>query len=275
MAFYKYVKLADLKYFIKNKTIQFTNPHRFNDPFDCNFPFHDELFADVYERYVVKDMKKRCPDEHEDIAKCAAQLLQPKFDSIRNMIITPFRGMWDNYISNYRILCLSTDNDNLLMWSHYADQHKGAIVEIDITKLKLFPSISKNENFVMQGIVEYDKYYSYIKDALEKTLEIFNTSQDRNAIFQFVFDNLNNYFMYKMPEWRYENEYRMVISKNNDMLHADDTVSIEQGAIKRVILGCCHKKSDEYEDSVIMLEKNDIPYSIAVKNSYCIDIPEA
>ncbi|HEN3627466.1 TPA: DUF2971 domain-containing protein, partial [Yersinia enterocolitica] len=154
MAFYKYVKLADLEYFIKNKTIKFTNPHSFNDPFDCNFPYHDELFTDVYERYVVKEMKKRCPDSDEDTAKCIAHLLQPGFNSIRDTIIMDFKKLWHDHISDYRILCLSTENNNILMWSHYADYHKGAVIEIDINKLRLPTSTYNHKNFLKKDIVQ-------------------------------------------------------------------------------------------------------------------------
>ncbi|MGK4441436.1 DUF2971 domain-containing protein [Yersinia proxima] len=277
MAFYKYIKLTDLEYFIKNKTIKFTNPLDFNDPFDCNFPYHDELFADVFERYMVENRKKMFPDHHEEISKFTAHFIKPTFDSIKDKLIKNFRELWDNQIPNYRILCLSTNNDNILMWSHYADYHQGAIVEIDINKLRLPTPTPKNRNMLMKGIIKYDKYHYHIKTIMDKTLNHLNNKLDKKAICQSFLDSLCEYLMYKMPEWEYENEYRMVISKNNDMLHIDDTISIDQGAVKRVILGCCAQKSKpkEYKNAISMLEEYDIPYSLAKKKSDRLYIPEA
>ena len=34
-------------------------------------------------------------------------------------------------VQNWRILCLSTHNDLLLMWAHYADRHRGICLEFD------------------------------------------------------------------------------------------------------------------------------------------------
>ncbi|MEW6639022.1 MAG: DUF2971 domain-containing protein [Pseudomonadota bacterium] len=35
-----------------------------------------------------------------------------------------------NHFKKYNILCLSAVNDNLLMWSHYADHHRGVVIRL-------------------------------------------------------------------------------------------------------------------------------------------------
>ena len=37
--------------------------------------------------------------------------------------------MKEFFLESKKILCLATEHDNLLMWSHYADSHKGICIE--------------------------------------------------------------------------------------------------------------------------------------------------
>src|SRR5262249_18594437 len=46
----------------------------------------------------------------------------------------PARRVWQKMKDTYRILCLSAVHDNILMWSHYADCHRGAVLEFGPVK---------------------------------------------------------------------------------------------------------------------------------------------
>lgn len=37
--------------------------------------------------------------------------------------------LWRKMKRTYRVLCLSAVRDHILMWSHYADSHRGAVLE--------------------------------------------------------------------------------------------------------------------------------------------------
>jgi len=89
------------------------------------------------------------------------------------------------------IISLTETKDNLLMWSHYGDQHAGMVIEFDIT-----------HDFFTSTFVTPDDYYEgkigrvlYRKERLNK---------------------LDNYLMepyfHKSDEWAYEKEHRLLLS---------------------------------------------------------------
>ena len=41
---------------------------------------------------------------------------------------------WRAQLPTYRILCVCEAVDNLLLWSHYADQHKGVVFQLECLK---------------------------------------------------------------------------------------------------------------------------------------------
>jgi hypothetical protein len=60
------------------------------------------------------------------------ELLRPRFPQYVNHLkpgLESDRKIWLEMKKTYRVLCLSAVRDNILMWSHYADEHRGAILE--------------------------------------------------------------------------------------------------------------------------------------------------
>lgn len=95
------------------------------------------------------------------------------------------------------IISLTETNDNLLMWSHYADEHKGMVVsfEVDINNpFNFFATNIENENCYF-GKVNYRKFRQF-------DCEISMDSID---------DVRLHYMLSKSDEWIYEKEHRFVI----------------------------------------------------------------
>lgn len=80
----------------------------------------------------------------------------------------------------YRIASLSADPNNLLMWSHYADGHKGVVVEVDIP--------NDHEDLVKLVYTDFSA--------------VFN-GEMRTKDMRCLFNG-------KTPEWAYEKEYRII-----------------------------------------------------------------
>lgn len=98
-----------------------------------------------------------------------------------------------NYLlDSIKIGCLTIKNNNTLMWSHYADKHKGICIEYDIEKI-------------------YDKDNLIINKVNYKMPIITNKSIADNEILEI--DNINRLielFSIKSDEWKYEKEYRIL-----------------------------------------------------------------
>lgn len=119
---FKYVTIDTLMH-ILSSGIRFTQPGAFNDPFEL-LP---EICVpvDQAERQLAISFdiaaKRRCPpvgevgENSEDYNCCDI--------TSRNILKELNRSIG--------ILCLSRVSDSLLMWSHYADQYAGAVVEFD------------------------------------------------------------------------------------------------------------------------------------------------
>lgn len=121
------------------------------------------------------------------------------------------------------ITCLTENNDNMLMWSHYADSHKGICIEYNLKRivndphqiiLHLFPVIYCKERIINRDI-----------DSLVKNLSDLNKAIEERYIYENEesLDNLIPLFLIKGDVWQYENEWRIVYTRKN-MYDFDDYI---------------------------------------------------
>ena len=214
---------------IRDNTLWASSPLYFNDPFDCMPKLrvknedikrairdfvngHVNLFADENHRRRFIEGKSR---EYSDIKKV--------------------RQLWENGLSRaVGIVSLAERRDNCLMWSHYADNHKGICIELD-TILSDF-SLSECRKVIYK---KERPYFNLISMAIYYELgqlEVY-------PIFEL--------FCQKSKGWEYEQEWRYmcpIIEEGS----AGTLVKIPPGSITRIIVGA--KASDgcqrEIEDIV-------------------------
>lgn len=102
--------------------------------------------------------------------------------------------------ASLKVCSFSATAASIIMWSHYADQHRGFCMEYDVH------SLPPNNLFVrmMYPVIYSEKLFdatSYYLAAL----------RDRER-FNMLFSALAS--LYKSPEWGYEKEWRLVIPAN-------------------------------------------------------------
>lgn len=88
------------------------------------------------------------------------------------------------------ILCLSECYDNLLMWAHYADSHKGFVIEFDEQNTFFDQRVSQNDELRYLRKVQY--------------------SETRPSRPFADIDSLDA-FLTKSSHWAYEQEWRMLL----------------------------------------------------------------
>jgi hypothetical protein len=123
---------------------------------------------------------------------------------------------------HHGILCLSRSPDNIVLWSHYANYHKGVCLKFDM---------SKDINFFLTPLnVEYSEVYpkyNPLKSPQEQVIKLIRT---------------------KYIDWSYEEELRIYKGKNG-------LVDFNKEALVEVIFGL--KTSDDEMKSIReMMEKN-------------------
>jgi hypothetical protein len=97
----------------------------------------------------------------------------------------------------FRIACFSSVHDSVLMWSHYADHHRGFIVGIDTSDIQ----------DILHEVTYSEKYPTLkeVNDAQEKT--------QLHALF----------LARKHPDWHYEKEWRIILQDTDPLLKTDPT----------------------------------------------------
>lgn len=125
--------------------------------------------------------------------------------------------IFDENKYKYGVVCLSESRDNLLMWSHYANEHKGCVLGFTIANpntnnrfdkhYKFFENYNDCEKMGFDGEfqhVEYRKQRRYGHDFFESTLTDTDYSEDESVF-------LREVLQVKSDEWAYEKEHRAIL----------------------------------------------------------------
>lgn len=240
---FKYTTIDTLEKILDGKSLKFTNPLDFNDPFDCNFPGY--LLSKKQIEKSIKNAVKKLGVNINSIKELSGEI-EKLHAEIRNVFeshLSSVRDDWDKLISNYRILCVTDKKDNILMWSHYADSHKGATLGIDFSFLK-----DKKPDPVTYE--RYGEWFKRIIDSeLDKTIysiargELGGLSSDytEDTFSANVMTAMAEYFYFKREDWRYEREHRLVVPFGT---FQNDLLPIPHTSIKEVIFGVNTKNED-------------------------------
>ncbi|RLA79326.1 MAG: hypothetical protein DRG78_13155 [Epsilonproteobacteria bacterium] len=156
---------------ILNAELYFASHKSFNDPFDCNLSFRD------IGSYTDKEFKEYC-SENKKVNKTKVEYLN---ESKKILIKAK---------SEVGILSMSEDYKNILMWSHYADNHKGLCFG--------FQYGFYTEDEATYSKVEYPKNKKY------KQISFFNPPTGE----------IKRMFTTKSKFWKYEKEIRLLDLKS-------------------------------------------------------------
>lgn len=136
-------------------------------------------------------------------------------------------------MNSFGILSLTTHDDNLLMWAHYADEHRGAVVEIDVEDEAFCEGFSRGTEAGEQA----DEWGGDVGYPQKRPRPPLTRSELIASFFQ------------KSAEWKYEIEYRVirVLSRRVHVCGPDRSgfdiclFRLPASCIKRLILGARFK----------------------------------
>lgn len=203
--FYKYIDINGGIKMLENKTLKMSKATNFNDPFDLYEELLDIDDCQSYTKNITNKYK-------ESFNRKQRREILNKSVSEKKRHIKDMFGFIKNEIG---ICSLSADYDEILMWSHYANMHKGICVGVELDFLSLlkkgifFFPIVYVDNFEM-------KYFGATEE--EKRFALYNWTKT------------------KYKKWEYENEFRLVgfdfnLKNQTEFLQIDDTI------IKEIYLG--------------------------------------
>ena len=197
---------------LRDNVLWFSNPATFNDPWDCKPYFNSDFVNDRVEiqkhieSYAAMTRRRR-PDISEEFIAQRQQEFRNNPKLLSACVEKISEGMGPEIAERYRVYCLGPDCNNLLMWSHYADSHRGICLEFS----------TQNKVMCCAQQIEYRGDFP--------VLALYSDDQDDNLVPLLTKSNV----------WTYESEYRLVAQeKSNRTPH--DTLIADKNCVK---LWCC------------------------------------
>lgn len=271
--YFKYVTTKVAKIILVNHKLRWSSPLLFNDPFDVkrdfDFGFNIEelkqplvdevtsllsagkipdLSSKPCVEWFVKCLRRKDrANERDIILKELPQLIDEGIQLAMNNSYETIKKQWSEFIPQFRIFSLSAVHDNLLMWSHYSDSHKGVVLELQcindldspwliaqpVTYQNIPPVLATKQVWIKsitgQKRLNYDKWQFYEPYTLTKT-----------------------------TDWEYEKEWRVVsfMRPGESGLYTDYPFNPRE--LKSVYLGC--DISEEDANDIISLIKFDFSH---------------
>jgi len=194
----------------------FSGRKAFNDLFDSKIRFNKPTPIEV-KALIQKSDKKTA-------TKLKRYIDKGKFTYEGDMYVMKVTESLNNLIDSYRFYCLSANPASNLMWSHYADCHRGFCIEFKWDYFR-----PDKINYTDQ-IPEFD------------LIKFFGVERPENSgIGEEILKGLRT----KMSEWRYEDEYRFQASNAMKKFGIPIVSNTEikkhlypQDAVESIIFGC-------------------------------------
>jgi len=115
---------------IKNSSLYFSPIADLNDPFDCKLPFRQQ-----YEEFEINECAERHAHSNKKRTNHTNYTTEQYLDRFsKNGGFTQYKiKITEDLIKGIGVLSFSTKPDNILMWSHYSDSHKGLVFEFEFS----------------------------------------------------------------------------------------------------------------------------------------------
>lgn len=219
---------------IRKQMIHLDDPKTFNDPFDATFSCPSYTYLDYEEEVgrTVENLEEyvlNVPAEHQTphtkqiILDLISLKSQKSYANMHQPISTTLRAIYDHFLEpqfsyeefceninagfketkrvmslNCKISCFSEVCDSILIWSYYANCHRGVCVEFDLSRLD--NSIPLNKE-ILNNISMV--HYTPIRPDL-------SSPDNSNTSFEFLTT--------KAEVWSHEHEWRLICDTNEDFL---------------------------------------------------------
>ncbi len=208
---YKYLRFD--KYTLPNlnkKILWFSDPSNFNDPFDSRIIPQQSYSSDDIIKYNEWRMSNDLPYMHPDDIKDNIEWNERDPEGWAKSFHEKINE------TTVSVCCFSRDQNNILMWSHYADGHKGLCLEFDTSEdTDFFRPVGRYRSVKYSNKCKAD---NYLRDTA---------------------GTLHNMICTKSKYWKYENEVRIMRLNKPKGLQ-----EYNKRTLKSVTFGCRTTDSD-------------------------------
>ena len=258
---------------LESRTVRYSSPRRFNDPFDVQSGLHLDfdpttLPQRILDRYkeLAQSENKPNVDSSNPHGKCLLllwqnrergfpselqALLRPQFEELTNAYLTCQKQYqqiwWDDFLPRLRVFCVTEEKDNLLMWAHYADSHAGVVFE--------FAVLPEQDNpLCAAGKVVYQKNPTALF-TLDQILD--DVTGIRTIETAEMLRRYGEYAYLKCDVWAYEKEWRVWDLPTDGKGESFGDYTLREGEIAGVYFGC--KSTDENRKAISSITRTHFP----------------
>ncbi|MCL6219594.1 DUF2971 domain-containing protein [Zunongwangia pacifica] len=229
---------SNFKYFeetLKNHKLKFTSLNKFNDLYESSYMLN--YFTNKNKTY--KDFSR---------------LKDGGYEFIDELQIQNIKELIDNLLDDIKVTCFSETPSESLMWSHYADKHKGICYVFE--KNKIF----SNEDLDFCKV----KYSSKLPE-----IDFYEGMTTRDLLKNQLISIIET----KSNRWSYENEVRFYGETKDNLLE------FEPKSLKAIIMGHRYTKINEatkYVDEYNNNHNTEVKLYRSVKSpdSFNLDVYE-
>ncbi|MCU8430804.1 DUF2971 domain-containing protein [Vibrio vulnificus] len=216
-----------------NKTIWAAKPTTFNDPFDCAVSLYPELDGTTLIKLLMDSVDQFVEDEEKREATLTTlkhalddpDSLDTKDERFTEMVNT-LRRINEEAIKHIGVVSLSAIEDNMLMWSHYAQQHQGFCVEF---------KRDKNNSLGSKKTLPVRYTHKLPQFRLEDLIG--SSGKERREI-------LHSMVLSKALDWSYEQEWRYLSECGDVPINLNSKIT-------SIIFGA--RMSQTHKDTIIEL----------------------
>jgi len=184
----------------------FSNPSKFNDPFDCNIQMEARGNIKQFDEYLKRSLIFKSRDNVNIEMKKWELFLDSKFEY-------RIQQSLEDFIKKIGVCCFSFTHKDTLMWSYYADKHMGVCLSYNLTQV-----VSED---MVPFRVRYKEEYPLI-NWVEHSYQV---------------DNVILTMGTKSKDWEHEKEFRVVSEKIGKNY-------IPKQALKSIYFGCNVRMND-------------------------------
>jgi hypothetical protein len=251
---YKYTSFDTAQIILSTGRLRWTTPPLLNDPYDLSFDLHldydhttvrdaavDLLWSDWRDNSrpapqpAFEAWKRLCKEDHPalDRAEFAAMVTPIIEESIRATASLPhMQAELQSNLQRVKLLCLTETPTNILMWSHYGQQHYGAVLR--------FTRDGDNNAFSMARPVRYARGMPLFGDSEALARMITGRRLDAKAL-------TDSQIYTKAIEWKYEREWRMQLGLGRDRGALHEDLPFGDELLTGVVMGCRMAEAQQIE----------------------------
>lgn len=192
------------------RVLWFSRPDSFTDPYDCVPVLKVEIDEEGFRDHLISTWAANHPEWVQDeLIAAVAREMEDNFPPTKDEL-DRFREEYRNRLRSVGVFSVSERADSVVMWSHYADGHRGICLELDPSVLP--PTLGFHKTIYQEN---------------RPVINVFRDWKIANRLASGI----------KSREWKYECEWRLVLEANDNTPQFPCEIDLPEGMLTGVVLG--------------------------------------